>query len=147
MKYSNIIMTILFFVGIFTNTYALTTEDYKGIYYDQFHTTDNVVIHKADGLKLNYSANLTDPGDYYELSFDVVNDSGVDMYIYDYHFGKTDDYIQYDLTYLNGDNIHKGDIIKDGERKALKYRVSYISLLPANYSFDSSFGLRFEQVL
>ena len=148
MKYINIVMTVLFLLGIFTNAYALNYDDHLGIYYDEVQATNNVIINDVDGLKLNYSANLSQPGDFYELRFDVVNDSSVDMYIDDYHYGETNEYIKYDFTYQNGDSIHKGDIIKKGERKRLKYRVSYNSLILDDFLyFDSSFGLRFEQVL
>ncbi len=118
------------------------------IYYDNIQYTDNVNFYGADGLKINYEGRLSNPGDYYELSFDVVNDSTTDMMISKCDYHQTDSYIEYQLSYSNGSAIKIGDVLKKGETRRLTYRVSYKNPIKSNgYEFDSSFYLGYEQVL
>ncbi len=150
MKYLDIVViTMLFWGSVITSGLSInSTNQYKGIYYDHVESTSNVVIHSVEGMNINYSAELNIPGDYYELSFDVVNDSGVDMKVEDFYYHEDDSFIEYQLKYSNGKAIHKGDILKKGESIRLTYKVFYKNMIDSNdYQFDSSFGLQYGQVL
>ena len=61
---------------------------------------------------------------------------------------KDDSYIDYELTYGNGKKINKGDILKKGQKRQLKYRVQYKNPIEEDsYQFDSSFSIGYEQLL
>ena len=148
MKYFNIVfITILFFGSVVVGGMS-NDQSKKGIYYDHVESTDNVQIYSVDGVDIDYSAELHNPGEYYELSFTVVNDSSVDVRVEDVFCPSNDSFIEYQLHYSNGNNIDKGDILKKGESREITYRVIYKNMIDSNdYQFDSSFGLQYEQVL
>ena len=124
------------------------TNTHKGVYYDNFVYTDNVIFNGSKGLNIDYTASLEKVGDYYEISFEVINDSKVDVEISKCSYHKDDSYIDYELTYGNGKKINKGDILKKGQKRQLKYRVQYKNPIEEDsYQFDSSFSIGYEQVL
>ena len=139
----------LFCVLVFGSGFSLENHsNSKGIYYDHVRGTDNVVINQVSGLNIDYTGELNVPGDSYELVFDVINDSTVDVQVEDCIYGGENDYIDYDFSYLDGGKIHKGDVLKAGEEKSLIFRVSYVNPITIDsYQFDSSFSLHYEQVL
>lgn len=150
MKYIDMLVVgVLFVGGLLFNTFTSDTNALnKGVYYDNVNYTDNVVFNNVDGLKIDYSAELHNPGDYYELNFDVVNSTKYDVEIADYMFNESDNYITYELSYADGSKIKQGDIIKAGESKGLKYKVSYVNpIIEDNYTFDTSFSIQYEQAL
>ena len=152
MKYIEMLMVGL---GL---TYCLVFGDFSlteqnginnhNLYYDNIQYTDNVDFYGADGLNINYAGQLSIPGDYYELSFDVVNDTTTDMMLSKCDYQKTDQYISYQLSYADGGTIKIGDVLKKGEKKRLTYRVSYVNPIQTEeYQFDASFYLGYEQDL
>ena len=150
MKYLDIIVVgILFVSGIlFNNINGNTNALNKGVYYDNVKYTDNVTFNKVDGLNIDYEANLNKPGDFYELNFDVVNSTKYDIEIADYFYNESDNYITYELCYADGTKINSGDIIKAGENKKLKYKVSYVNpIVEKNYKVDTSFSIQYEQAI
>ena len=123
-------------------------EDNKGIYYDNLNCTDNVTIKKLEGIDLDYDASLNGVGDYFEIDFDVINDTGVDVKVSDLLVNENDEYINYELTYDDGKKINNGDVLKKGSKKKLKYRVSYLNRIDeVGYTFDSGFSINYSQVL
>ena len=152
MKYMKVALVgLLVFLGVMFSVFSLDEKGFKssrGIYYDNIDYTDNVTFNSVDGTSIDYSAQLTKPGDYYEVMFDVVNSTSYDVEIADHIYNKDDDYIEYRLTYDNGKTINNGDVIKSGETRRIKYRVYYKDyILDNNYSFDSSFYIYYEQVI
>lgn len=137
----------LIIIGIYANSLTMDSKaKTANIYYDNFKYTDNVEFHKAAGQNIDYSADLTNVGDSYEISFDIINKSDFDVKIVDYYCPKNDNYINYELTYNNGKIISQDDILKKGESKRFKYKVSYVNLVTEdNYTFDSSFSIQYEQ--
>ena len=120
----------------------------KGIYYDKIDYTDNVVFNSVDGVNIDYSASLNQPGDYYELYFDVVNSTSYNVAISECIYNDDDNYIDYELTYEDGKSIKVGDIIGKGESIRIKYRVLYKEyIMEPNYTFDTSFSILYEQVM
>ena len=150
MKYLEMAIVGILFVGglLFNNFTGDTNTLNKGVYYDNVKYTDNVVFNNVDGLNLDYQAKLTTPGDFYELEFDVVNSTKHDIEIADHIYNESDEYITYELSYADGKKIKNGDIIKAGESKKLKYKVSYINLIKEeNYTFDTTFAIQYEQAI
>lgn len=150
MKYLDMaIIGVLFIGGLAFR--SLSTEGNalnKGVYYDNVEYTDNVTFNSVDGTNIDYSAKLDKLGDYYELKFDVVNSTRYDIEIADYIYNKDDQYIKYELCYEDGNKINNGDIIKAGESKGLKFKVSYVNpVLENNYIFDTSFSIQYEQAI
>lgn len=120
----------------------------KGIYYDNIDYTDNVAFNNVDGVNLDYSAQLSKPGDYYELYFDVVNSTSYNIEITDCIYNDDDEYIDYDLVYENGEKINIGDVIKKGQSVRVKYKVLYKDyIMEDNYTFDTSFSILYEQTV
>ena len=67
MKYLNgLILAIPLLFGIIHNN-EINLNTYKGVYYDNFNYTDNVTFNGNDGLNIDYTANLNQVGDYYEI--------------------------------------------------------------------------------
>ena len=150
MKYLNsLILVIPLLFGIINTDLSeiKNMNKHKGLYYDNFSYTDNVEFNGAEGLDIDYNASLNQVGDYYEIIFDVINDSSVDVEITGCTFNKDDNYIDYELSYENGNKIKNGDILKKGQSKKIKYRVLYKNMIEGTYQFDSSFSIGYEQVL
>lgn len=138
----------LTYVAVFGNFVDTNNSSKKEIYYDNFDYTENVIFYGSDGLDIQYSGELSIPGDYYELTFDVINESNVDVEIADCFYQETDDFIAYNLLYANGEKISIGDTLKKGESKRLKYKVVYKKSIESDeYEFDSSFRIHFEQII
>ena len=106
------------------------------------------MINKVDGTNIDFNGSLSLPGDYYVLEFDVVNSTSVDVHVSDCFYNKDDDFIKYELTYTDGKKINTGDVLKKGESKGIKYKVSYENPVSVdNYTFDSGFNIDYEQVI
>ncbi len=153
MKYLKMIMvglgvmgSIIF--GDFSVTERATAKVVNDIYYDNVKYSDNVEFYGVDGLNIRYLGELIAPGDSYEISFDVVNGASVDVAIAQCDYKKNDRFVEFHLTYDNGDDVSVGDILKKGERKRLKYVVYYKNMIDQeSYEFDSSFHISYEQAL
>ena len=143
-----VIVGALLSFGAFLDYYENSNMPKKGIYYDHVEFSDNVDYHGVNGSNLDYSAELNEVGDSYYLSFDIVNDTDVDMRIMDVVVPKDDSYIHYALTYDNGEAISFGNVIPKGNAKRVRYQVFYKNrVLEEDYLFDSSFHIQYEQVL
>lgn len=151
MKYvKSLLITLLVVIGLGYHSFGTSARsDFdKGVYYDNITYSDNVTFNGVDGTNLDYSAEFNVPGDYYELSFDIVNDTKYDLEITDCILNEDDDYIGYKLTYADGKKVKVGDIIKQGTSKQVKYVVSYKEyILEENYQFDTSFYISYGQVI
>ncbi len=139
MKYTSYLYVILFFLSSLlfhpTDNYAKTK-----VYYDNFQYTDNVLFYGIDDLNVQYSGELSYLGDFYELSFDVINSSDMDVAISDVVLHDQDSYLEYSLSYDNGESIMIGDILKSGEKKRIKYHVLWKNPIDSDdYELDSSF--------
>ena len=143
-----VIVGALLSFGAFLDYYENSNMPRKGIYYDHVEFSDNVDYHGVNGSNLDYSAELNEVGDSYYLSFDIINDTDVDMRIMDVIVPEDDAYIHYSLTYDNGEAISFGNVIPKGNAKRVRYQVFYKNrVLEEDYLFDSSFHIQYEQVL
>lgn len=150
MKYIKVMLVVLLAViGIGYRSFSADAKSdlNKGIYYDNIEYTDNVEFNGTDGSNMDYNAKFQLPGDYYEIYFDVVNSTKYDVEISDLMINEDDEYIDYELSYDNGNKIKVGDIIKKGNSIRLKYKVLYKELAEKGYTFDTSFTLSYEQVI
>ena len=101
MKYLEMLIgTILVVTGFF---YATVGGDVKAldetnsVHYTNIEASDNVSVKKVDGLNIDYDANLEYPGDSYEVVFDIVNSSGVDMLIANCTWAENTKFVDSDL--------------------------------------------------
>lgn len=132
--------------------YDLYIDDYSSnnssVYYDNVVATDNVSINNVEGLNIDFNADLYAVGDYYEVIFDVVNPTSVDMEISQCIYNKDNYYLNSILEYDDGTLVSVGDIVKSGESVRVKYIVSYENeLINTDTTIDSSFYIDYEQVL
>ena len=145
-KYIRVILVgilVIFGASTITNHHQF---DSNKIYYDNVRYSDNVDFFGVEGTNLNYSGNLSHVGDYYELYFDVVNDSGADVVVQEAIYHEDDSYIRYELSYEDGSSIQAGDLLKSGEVKTIHYKVFYQSPIEDNsYELDSSLLIQFGQ--
>ena len=146
-KYIRIgIVGILLLFGVISSLGSSYSYSNKGIYYDNVKYSDNVDFYGVDGTDLKFNGNLSTVGDSYFLTFDVVNDSDVDMIITDYLLNEDDPYIKYELTYIDGNKVKTGDILKKNTTKTLHYVVKYENpVLEDTYEVDSSFHIQYDQ--
>ena len=83
---------------------------------------------------VNFAINLNKVNDLYEFTIDAYNEGTVDAKVSNVvKSGLTSEqegYVEYDITYADGSEIHEGDYLGAGERKKLKVKVKYIQLLP-----------------
>lgn len=141
-----VIGSIIF--GDFSVAQKATAKVVNNIYYDNIKYSDNVEFYGVDGLNIRYTGVLVAPGDSYEISFDVINAADIDVAISQCNYKKNDRFVEYHLTYDNGDLVSVGDILKKGEKRRLKYVVLYKNLIDRDsYEFDSSFYINYEQYL
>ncbi len=141
-----VICSIIF--GDFSVAQRATAKVVQDIYYDNIEYSDNVSFYGVDGLTIQYTGELIAPGDSYEISFDVVNDADSDVIISQCRYQKDDKFVEYHLTYENGNLVQVGDVLKKGEKKRIKYLVFYKDLIDRDsYEFDSSFYISYEHAL
>lgn len=137
---------ILLVFGLIMTLGSSNAYENKGIYYDNVSYTDNVTFYGVDGVNLDYSAEMNKVGDSYSLTFDVVNDSGVNVKITDTMIHQEDPYIHYELCYEDGTPIQIGDTLLKGESKRVQYTALYENpVMTDEYEVDSSFQIHFEQ--
>lgn len=142
MNYKKVLIIILIVIGIFIiNNNRVDSRD-KNLYYDNFRSTDNVVFND----KFDYNANLEKVGDYYEIVFDLINESNNLYEITELDINDNDEFFSYNLTYANNDKVKIGDKIDKNSIVTLKYRVDYKKLVvDNNYELDTSFNIEYGQ--
>ena len=147
-KFMTSILTLIGCLSIFLSPWKTENKKTEFIYYDNVDYTENIDFYGINGQNINYTATLSNPGDYYEIAFDIKNASQTDVHIESFIIPNNDEYISYELNYINGENIKVGDSLKGGEKVRVKFTVKYNKQIQEKeYSFDSSFQIRYEQNL
>ena len=137
-----VVLILLLVVSIlFINTSRVDSRN-KNIYYDNFRYTDNVDFKDM----FDYHVDLVNVGDYYEITFDVVNSTDDKYELKNISINEDSEYFNYDLVYLNGKNVNVGDVVNKNSVITLKYRVEYKKQVNKNEDIDSSFGLEYGQL-
>ena len=83
------------------------------------------VSEKEKGINLNVT--LSQPKEFYEVTFDVVNKGTLKAYIDEItkEIDSTDDILKCQILYKDNGEIYKGDILLPGESKTIKIRIDY----------------------
>ena len=88
------------------------------------------------GTIVNFSVNLDNVDDKYEFVVEVYNEGTIDAKVLDcVKIGLTQEqeqYVNYNVTYLDGSSINEGDVLNAGEKKKIKVSVEYLQLMPFN---------------
>ena len=88
------------------------------------------------GTIVNFSVNLDNVDDKYEFVVEVYNEGTIDAKGLDcVKIGLTQEqeqYVNYNVTYLDGSSINEGDVLNAGEKKKIKVSVEYLQLMPFN---------------
>lgn len=84
----------------------------------------------ADDTVIVFEVGLALPGDFYEFTFDVINDGTIDAMIDDVNIlpqltAAQSKYLNYTVTYQNGDEIKANDLIAVDSSVSLKVRVEF----------------------
>ena len=140
---NKIIIVLAIIVCIFViNTNRVSGRD-KNLYYDNFRYTSNVDFKD----NFNYHVNLDNVGDYYEIIFDVVNESDNLYGVEDLIINNNDEYFSYGLTYMDNSKVNIGDKIDKNSITTMKYRVDYKKQVTNNNGdLDTSFNIEFGQL-
>lgn len=77
--------------------------------------------------KLELKATLNQPKEFYEVTFDIVNEGTLSAYINKIYnqVDSTDNILKYYITYLDGREINKGDVLPPEKKKTIKIRIEY----------------------
>lgn len=112
-----------------------TTASTWNVHFDNIEYGQNNVIANPVSIvdnTLSVAVTLTNPGDKYEFSFDIENEGSLDALIRTLEMTDLSDlqkkYVTYSLTYVNGDKIQEGDLLKGGETKKAYVLVEYKKL-------------------
>ena len=142
MKNKKLLMILVIIICIFILNARRVDSREKSLYYDNFRYTDNVDFKDM----FDYHVNLVNVGDYYEITFDVVNSTDDKYELKNISINEDSEYFNYDLVYLNGKNVNVGDVVNKNSVITLKYRVEYKKQVNKNEDIDSSFGLEYGQL-
>ena len=96
--------------------------------------TNNAIVETApniidNGSKVNFAIKLDKPGDSYSFTVDVVNNGDIDAMLgttnlIDELSTKTN-YLDYKLSYIDGVDFNKGDLLKKGTKDTIKFTVTF----------------------
>ena len=96
--------------------------------------TNNAIVETApniidNGSKVNFVIKLDKPGDSYSFTVDVVNNGDIDAMLgttnlIDELSTKTN-YLDYKLSYIDGVDFTKGDLLKKGTIDTIKFTVTF----------------------
>ena len=109
----------------------------------------------TDPTTLTFSAQLENPGDFFEFTVDVVNAGTLDAHLYTINLEflptlnlEQLEYMDYDISYADGMPINEGDALNAGETETILISFKYLdgkdsSVYPINdenYSISISFN-------
>lgn len=131
-----LVVTLLIIMIGTTTVYAYSNNLVKGsknefdIHYQNVVSLSdkgNVVLDNENNI--NFETTLAVPGDYYEFTVDMKNnsveDATIDEIVKTELTERQQRYLEYTVTYANGETINIGDIIESGETKTIKVRLTY----------------------
>ena len=119
-----LVVTLLIIMIGTTTVYAYSNNLVKGsknefdIHYQNVVSLSdkgNVVLDNENNI--NFETTLAVPGDYYEFTVDEIVKTELTE--------RQQRYLEYAVTYANGETINIGDIIESGETKTIKVRLTY----------------------
>lgn len=143
-----VLIIILFIIVIISIFYAIVSTSIKingtssinkqnwNVYFANIQISDGSVkaekiptIQKSE-TELSYDVNFYTPGEFYEFTVDVVNSGTIDAVLSENPEiaginKEKNNYINYSVTYSDGNAIKKNDLLLAGNRKTLKVRIEY----------------------
>ena len=163
-KWIFVLLFILFGMGIGYAAISTTltidgTSDIDSarwsIYFDNVQVTSGSVTADlpaiTDDTTVSFSANLENPGDFYEFTVDIINDGTLDAKLNEINVlpvltSEETNYFRYTVLYLDGSEISPNDSLKANTQETLLIRVDYLvqsdtSLYPTvdtNFNFSVS---------
>ncbi len=77
--------------------------------------------------KVTLDLTLKEENEFYEFSFDIENKGTLDAILEDYNLSidNQKNILTYNINYLDGTNITKGDILSNDSTKTIKVRIDY----------------------
>ncbi len=138
-------LRILGFANIKSNNFDIHFENVTYNSNNVFINTTlgeyNATIDTNDNTKVNYSVSLSKPGDFYEFTVDVVNSGTLEgqlatntstlkinndePFVIEEDGSNLPDYLEYNLTYLNGTLIEENHTLESGEKVTYKVRIKF----------------------
>ena len=108
---------------------------FSNIQVNPYSVEINPVI--TDNNKVNFSADLTTPGEFYKFTVDIVNEGSIDAMIES--VAKTPElsveqkkYLRYEVEYVDGTSINDAQLLKSGETKTISVLFSYRNDIPVS---------------
>ena len=130
------------------------------IYFDNVQVTSGSVSATSPVITNNttvtFSANLANPGDFYEFTVDVINGGTLNAEINSVEIlpvltPEQLEFFDYDVSYINDAPIEAGDILAESQTEIIKVRFGYkensdVSLYPTDdTTFDYSISINYIQ--
>ena len=145
-----ILLTLVCLVGTMTIAYAIlsTTLNINGtaqvmdaswnVHFENINVNPNSVPISpiiTDNDKINFSADLTTPGQFYKFTVDIVNSGSIDAMIETIITNpelttEQKKYLRYEVEYIDGTSINETQLIKANETKTISVLVSYRNDIP-----------------
>ena len=173
-KYLLLLLLLLLLFLVFTCTYAFIKISFNingrtkinkatwDVHFENLKVTEGSVkasrVSKIDSWKtnINYEVPLNIPGDYYEFTVDVVNKGSIPAKVSSSPTlggitTEEDVYLNYFVTYSDGDEIKVNDELNSGDKVTYKVRVEFdknieITQLPKESEiFDLIFAINYVQ--
>ena len=111
-----------------SNIYFANIKEFSG----SVTATKKAEISNDDKTKLTYEVTLSKPGDFYQFNVDVKNDDSADCILNAVKskmngksISKLPEYLEYSVTYNDGQEIKANQAIKSGKTKTYTVRIAY----------------------
>ena len=131
-----IILIIILICGLFTikmiyeikhesvDTKYIWDIDFANVKVTEGSTKGNVTL-KDNTLKMDVT--LKKENEFYEFSFDVINNGSLDAELSEYNLKTHNpkDILKYTVTYLDGSEIKEKDVLNSKSKKTIKVRIEY----------------------
>ena len=125
---------------------------------DSVHNEDpakEAIITNQEKTNIEFTANLNNPGDFYEFTVYTVNDGSIDAAVSSIEKTELTEeqakYLTFDVTYDDGSEIKRCDVLKANDRRLVKAVVKFKEGLDINdypsdgVSLTLSFKINYEQ--
>lgn len=150
-----------FFIIFTINKTDKSSISFSNINIDDNSISDKVTIDNSDPISAEFNINLYKPGEYYQFTMDIVNNSKYDMKLFKItneinkvkyetfnpKMVRLPAWILYQVYYLDNNKlVSKGDIIKSKETRKIKVIAKFKDNVPYNYlktNLNIKFSLRF----
>lgn len=85
---------------------------------------------ESDGVSVDFSVNLKAPGEHYEFDIDIINNGTIDAMIGGIYsnfskYNQYGKYLDFKLTYQNGNEVKERDLVKKNSTVKLKVKVEF----------------------